>query len=343
MLESFVQKCVIGVDLGGTNVRAAAYLEDGTHVGSRISNPSHAQDGSDAIIASIVKIVQETAATTPVSPSHIGMAIPGHIDDRAGLVRWAPNFGESVNGVFKNWLDFPFRAELQKSISTPISMGNDANLAALGEYTFGVGRNSAKCLVLITLGTGIGSGIIMRPEAVMGKAEGPLMLIGGNGGGAELGHTCILYGGLDCRAGTYGSIEGYCSRDGIVTRAVHRLGRGRDSLVRQMVGDDLSKVTPLVLSQAADKGDELAIEVWGEVGTLLGAGIANVIDTFAPDIVAIGGQIAKVGDWLLEPARKSARNIAIPTLFRDAQIVLAEQIEDAGILGGAALALQASS
>ncbi len=108
-----------------------------------------------------------------------------------------------------------------------------------------------------------------------------------------------------------------------------------------LVNGDLDKITPLTVSQAADKGDEVAIEVWEEVGTMLGVGIGNFINIFAPDIVAIGGNIARAGDWILKPAFKTARNVAIKSLFDDAKILIAEQIEDAGMLGGAALALEA--
>ena len=222
-------------------------------------------------------------------------------------------------------------------------MGNDANLAALGEYKFGSGNNSASCLVLLTIGTGIGSGVVMKPQAVFGKAQGPLMLLGGNKGGAELGHMIIQHGGLDCRAGTYGAIEAYAQRDSIINRAVHRLLRGRKSIILEMAGGDYAAITPLTLSQAAEKGDELALEVWAEVGTYLGVAIGNAINIFAPDVVAIGGQIARVGEPLMGPARKAAINVAIPALFSFANITVAEQIADAGMLGGAALAIEATS
>lgn len=333
---------MIGVDLGGTNVRAGAFYEDGSPAGEKFSNPSHGQEGSDAIIGAISTTIHQaiTAANTP--PSSIGMAIPGFIDDSTGMVRWSPNLGSVVDGAFVNWVDVRFRDMLSKTVPLHVYMGNDANLAALGEYRFGSGKNNANCLVLFTMGTGIGSGIVMKPQAVFGKAQGPLMLLGGNKGGAELGHMVIQHGGLDCHAGTYGAIEAYAQRDSIVNRAIHRLTRGRPSIIKDMVGGDYSKITPLTLSQAAEKGDELAIEVWSEVGTYLGVAIGNAINIFAPDIVAIGGQVAKVGEFLLGPARKTARNVAITALFEDATILVAEQIADSGMLGGAALALAAT-
>lgn len=337
------RKCVIGVDLGGTNVRAGAFYEDGSEAGQSFSNPSNAQHGVQAVLEAIAKTVLEAESAATIKPDCLGLAIPGHVDDEAGNVVWAPNFGEEINGVFNYWKDVPIRDPLSKMLSMPIHMGNDANLAALGEYKFGSGKNSARCLVMITLGTGVGGGVVMAPQAVQGHARGPLILLGGNKGGAEIGHTVINYQGPECNAGEYGALEGYLGRDAIIRRAQHRLGRGRVSLLTDMVNGDLSLLTPLHLSEAADRGDEVSIEVYDEVGTMLGVGIANCITIFAPDIVAIGGQIAKAGEWIMAPARKTARNIAVPSLFKDATILVAEQIAEAGMLGGAALALEASA
>ncbi len=331
---------VIGVDLGGTNVRAGAYFEDGREAGPSFQNASRAQEGTQAIMDAVALTILQAAQGAKEPPKAVGLAIPGHIDNKAGVVRWAPNFGEMVNGVFMHWKDVPIREPLSRQINMPILMDNDANMAALGEYRFGTGKNSAKCLVMLTLGTGVGGGVILSPDAVLGDARGPLVMVGGNKGGAELGHMIVAYQGLDCNAGHYGSLEAYCQRDSIIRRAQHRITRGRTSLISQMVSGDLGRITPLMISEAAAQGDEVAIEIFEEVGTMLGVGIGSYINIFAPDIVAIGGQIAKAGDLILKSAIKTARNIAVDSLFRDAKILLAEQIEDAGMLGGAALALE---
>lgn len=334
------QRCVVGVDLGGTNVRAAAYQEGDSDSGPKYSNPSNAQSGTQAIIESIAKTIHQAVASSPTRPEAVGIAVPGHIDSSTGVVRWAPNFGENVDGIFRYWENVPLAQMLRQHVDIPIHLGNDANLAALGEYRYGVGRNEINCLVMVTVGTGIGGGVILSPKSVVGDARGPLMLVGGNQGGAELGHVVIAKDGLDCNAGTYGAVEAYCQRDSIIARATHRLKRGRPSIVNDLVEGDLGKVTPRILSEAADKGDALAIEVWNEVGGFLGVAVGGFINVFAPTKVAVGGQIAKAGHWLLDPAREAARNVAIPSLFADTEIIAAEQIEDAGILGGAALAFE---
>lgn len=330
---------VVGVDLGGTNVRAAVYGSDGKPRGKSFSRPSNAQSGTAAVVDSICGAVASAIASAGCKPLGIGMAVPGHIDAAAGLVHWSPNFGEFHGGVFHSWRRVPLTGLVTEQIGIPSYMGNDANLAALGEYQYGVGKGDARCLVLFTVGTGIGGGVVLGPQAVQGQASGPLLLIGGNGGGGELGHMIIHADGLDCPAGTYGAIEGHCQKDAIVARALHRLARGRKSLIRELVGGDLDQVTPSVIASAADAGDALAIQVWREIGTFLGYGVANAINVFAPDVVAIGGQISKAGKWLLEPIRETARDAAIPSLYADARIVGAKRVADGGILGGVALAL----
>jgi glucokinase len=334
-----VFETVVGVDLGGTNVRAGLYRKDGSSLPGTFSNPSKAQDGVEATVEAIVGTVTEAiAGTESARPLAVGVAVPGHIEPATGTVRWAPNFGEERAGVFHYWRDVPLGDLLSTRLGLPVYLGNDANLAALGEYRYGTGGGSARCLVMLTLGTGVGGGVVLGPSAVGGRAGGPLLLLGGNGGGAELGHMVLQHGGLDCNAGSYGALEAYCGRDGIVNRARHRVQRAGASTLLDLVGRDLSRITPRNLVEAAEGGDALSVEVLEEVGTMLGVGIGNLVNIFAPDVLAVGGQIALAGELLLGPARKSARNVAIPSLFQDVRIVKAELIADAGMLGGAALA-----
>lgn len=323
---------VVGVDLGGTNVRAQAFGPEGQAVSDRVEAPSRAQEGFEATADAVCQAV---LAACP-RPARIGMAVPGHIDSASGVVRWAPNFGHETPAGFAYWEDVPLGAAVQSRVGAPTVLGNDANCAALGEYRFGSGRGTASCLVMITVGTGIGGGVVLGPGSVWGGSpSGPMVLLGGNQGGAELGHLCLVRGGLDCNAGSYGAFEAYCQRDAIVARARHKLRRGQESSLHALA----LGLEPRDIAAAADAGDELAREVWEEVGGYLGAGIGSLINVFAPEVFAVGGQIAKAGEWLLGPARREARNVAIPSLFRDCRIVLAEQAEDAGLLGAAALAL----
>ena len=331
-------QCVVGVDLGGTNIRAAVVSSDGAIQGEMACEHSRAEEGEEATLAAVVGAVKECMAGHDGPIDRIGLAIPGHTNDREGIVHWSPNFGVRIDGVLHYWMDVDVRRPLEAALGTKVSMANDANAAAVGEYTFGTGRGSARCLVMLTLGTGVGGGVVLGPESVGGNARGPLVLLGGNLGGAELGHTVVARGGLDSSAGAYGTVEAYCQRDSITRRAQHKLVRGRKSLMLEIVAGDIGAVTPSVVTKAADQGDEAAQEVWREVGGYLGAAIGSLINVFAPDVFAIGGQIALAGDWLIRPAIEEARNVAIPSLFSDCRITVAEKIADAGVLGAAATA-----
>ncbi|MEZ5163155.1 MAG: ROK family protein [Fimbriimonadaceae bacterium] len=333
---------VIGVDLGGTNVRAQAVFPDGRPAGERVEMSSHAQDGVEIVIEKLSDTINLAIKNAEVEPTSVGLAIPGHVDDDAGVVVWAPNFGKYVDGVFRYWENVEIKAEIERRTGKPLTMGNDANAAALGEYLFGLGEGKANCLVMLTLGTGIGGGVVFAPKSIMGPASGPLVLIGGNKGGGELGHMVVQHNGMDCNAGSYGTIEAYCQRDSIVRRATHKLRRGRKSIINDLVKGELGKVTPAIIDEAADHGDSLAREVWQETGMFLGVGVGSLINVFAPDVFAIGGQISKAGRWFMESAIDEARNVAVPSLYADCEIELAKQVDDAGLLGGAALALQKS-
>ena len=320
------QPCVVGVDLGGTNVRACAYLEDGTEAGPKFSNPSNAQQSVESVVDAVSLTITQAAQSAGRPIAGVGIGIPGHIDDVQGLVRWAPNFRMDVAKGDAIWRNVPLKSLVEKKSGFKLHTGNDANLAALGEYRFGLGRNSARCLVMITLGTGVGGGVILSQSAVHGKAGGPLVLVGGNQGGAELGHVCIDPVSPAFGSGAMGSLESFCGLFGIEGRA-------------QAKGSGV--VAPKALYEAAKAGDAVALEVWRETGHFLGLGLGSFINLFAPDVIAIGGQVAKAAEFFLDAAKESAKQVAIPTLFSDANIGVAERVEDAGILGAAALALEA--
>ena len=333
-------ECVIGVDLGGTNVRAVAVDASGVMVGERVQRPSRAEEGAKATLGAVADAVGE--ARTGFSPIAVGLAIPGHCDDRDGVVHWSPNFGVRVDGALDYWKDVDVRGPLFAALGLPVAMANDANAAAVGEYRFGSGKGSANCLVMLTLGTGIGGGVVFGPASVGGKAEGPLLLLGGNKGGAELGHTVIE---SDWETREVLTLEKLCQRDAIVRRAEAQLagwrlaGGGTRPLITELI--DQGKLTPKDITEAADKGDELAIEAWRETGRYLGTAIGSMVNVFAPDVFAVGGQIAKAAKWLMDPAVEQAEKVAVPSLFADCRITPAEQIDDAGVLGAAAVAWEA--
>ncbi|MFN7018704.1 MAG: ROK family protein [Fimbriimonadales bacterium] len=333
---------VVGVDLGGTNVRAAVLNRSGELLSPPVQHPSRAQEGFRITLEQVVLTIQEAIEASGFAPAVIGMAVPGHIDSGRGVVRWAPNFGEMRGEIFEVWRDVPLADAVQARLNLPVVMGNDANLAALGEYYYGVGRGQARGLVMLTLGTGIGGGVVLTRHQVQGYApwEGGVLLVGLGGGAGELGHTIINFAGPRCGCGARGCIEAYAKRDAIVELAREKAQRNPDSLLNTLAEGDPAKITPALVSQAAEQGDPTALAIWREIGTYLGIAIANFIQIFNPEIVAIGGQIAKAGAPLFNAIHQTVRDYALTTLLQDCQIVPAERIEDAGILGGAALAWQ---
>ncbi|MCS7301096.1 MAG: ROK family protein [Fimbriimonadales bacterium] len=334
---------VIGVDLGGTNVRAAALSRTGELLAPPVQHPSRAQEGFKITLEQITLTIREAVEAAGVAPAMIGMAVPGHIDSARGVVRWAPNFGEMREGIFEVWRDVPLGEAIRARLNLPVVMGNDANLAALGEYYYGVGRGQARGLVMLTLGTGIGGGVVLTRHQLQGNAhwEGGALLVGLGGGAGELGHAIINFAGPRCGCGAPGCIEAYARRDAIIERAREAMRRNPDSLLNRLTEGDPAKITPALVSQAAEQGDATAIALWREIGAYLGVAIATFINIFNPEIVAIGGQIAKAGAPLFEAIHQTVRDYALPTLLQDCQILPAERVDDAGILGGAALAWQA--
>ena len=331
---------MIGVDLGGTYVRAVAVDFSGTMVGERVVLPSRAEEGVEATLNAVAEAVDK--ARDGLTPLAVGLAIPGHCNDRDGIVHWSPNFGVRKNGALDYWKDVDVRGPIVASTGLPVNMANDANAAAVGEYRFGTGKGSANCLVMLTLGTGVGGGVVLGPASVGGSADGPLLLLGGNRGGVELGHTVIE---TDWETQKHLTVENLCQRDAIVKRTEAKLegwrltGGGARPLITELA--DQGKLSPKDLTEAADKGDELSIEVWRETGRYLGTAIGSLINVFAPDVFAVGGQIVKAGKWLMEPAIEQAEKVAIPTLSADCKITPAQQIDDAGVLGAAAIAWEA--
>ena len=314
---------VIGVDLGGTNVRAAVVERTGKIVGEGRAD-SRAMEGLDVTIAQIIGAIRLAVDDSPVEMNSIagaGMGVPGTHKSEEGVVLWSPNF-KDWNGV---QLLAPIRADLGKSVY----MGNDANVAALGEDSFGAGRG-AKCMVMFTLGTGIGSGLVINGRNWIGVTETA----------PEMGHHIILADGPRCSCGRYGCVEALARRDAIVDRAARKAHLGRYTSLVEKSGHDLRYITPAMIAEAAAEGDEVSIETLEETGYYIGIAVANAINILNPDKVVIGGGIAQAGDLLFGPIRRTVEVNALYAPLQAVEVVPAELGDDAGVLGGAAMVLQ---
>jgi glucokinase len=307
---------VIGVDAGGTKVAALAVdVTRGAIIGRRVVG-TPAQD-ADASVRTIVAAAGAVLAEHPGALA-VGVGAAGMVDG-AGVMRFAPNLA---------WRDVPLAERIANAVGLPTVVENDGNAAAWGEFRFGAGRGFAD-MVLVTVGTGIGGGIVAGGELVRGA----------NGFAAEIGHLIVEPGGPVCGCGNRGCWEQVASG-----RAIDRLGRqfAREhpgSAMTALAGGDPEKVTGPVVSAAARAGDPGAVWVLAEVGRRLGEGIAGLINILDPEVVVIGGGAMQAGDPLLEPARVACGRAVEGRGHRpDVRLLAASMGNDAGAVGAADLA-----
>jgi len=320
---------VVGVDLGGQSVRAAVVGSD-LSAAEIVSLGSEARNGAERVRAQVVDAVVQAvtaAGLTMADIASVGMAVPGHIDPATGVIIWSPNFGATVDGQFQIFLDVPFCEPLSMALGVPVVAGNDANVAALGEFAH-LQPEGVTDIVMFTLGTGIGGGVV----------SGGKLVTGSSGGAVEIGHHVIVAGGRQCGCGTLGCMEAYCGTDAILERAFRMIEKNRASTLWDRIAGDKTTLTPLMVSQAAEDGDETAREVWEETGYYLGIGIANAVNFFNPQLVILGGQIRKA-HGLIDAAERSMRRHTIHSLARSCRIVEAQLGNRAGVVGGGVLAM----
>jgi glucokinase len=316
---------VVGVDLGGTNVRAAVMEWTTEKIVARGDNlPSRAMDGVAQTAGQIALAAETALQKAQIDHTQVlgvGIAVPGHVKAREGVVMWAPNFKDQ-------WKEVQIAQPVRDALNLPVIIGNDANLAALGEFTYGVGR-AVRHLAMITLGTGIGGGLI-----VDGK-----LIEGADGGAGEIGHMIINPGGRGGNS-AFGSVEGEAQRDAIVERAARKIQEGYATSLAEIADYDRFSLTPAIIAEEAKKGDAVALEVYEETGYYLGLCAANLINLLNPEMIVIGGGIALAGELILDPIRRAAYACAIRSLSRTCQIVPAELGDNAGIMGAIALVQQ---
>lgn len=317
-------KYVIGMDLGGTNVRAAVVDLKGKIIGEGRCD-SKAMESLEATIGQIILAVNMAVSDSGRDLSEmggIGMAVPGTVKTDEGVVVWSPNF--------KDWNNVQVGAPITKELGIPAYMGNDANVAAFGEYAFGAGKG-AKVMVMFTLGTGIGSGLIINGKIYSGVCEV----------GPEMGHHIVMADGPRCSCGRYGCLEAIARRDAIVDRAARKAHSGRYTSLLEKSNHDLRYVTPAMIAEAASEGDPVSLETMEETGYYIGIGVSNAINILNPDKVIIGGGISQAGGFLFNPIKRTVEVNALYAALLACEILPAELGDDAGVLGGAALVLQA--
>lgn len=311
---------VIGVDLGGTNVRAALITASGEIV-AQARRSSLQEQPPEATLQQIVLTCREALAGRKLTAGGVlgvGIGLPGIMDIASGVCFWSPNFPK--------WKDVPIGATVAAGLGVPAFILNDAKCAALGELMYGAGRG-VRNMVMITLGTGIGGAFVVDGR----------LLIGPNGSIGEVGHQTIDPAGPRCGCGNFGCWEALAARDAIVERADRKLQAGRASALRETA--PRGGLTPELVSRAAVEGDPVAQEVVDEIGCLIGIGVTSLINLLNPERVVIGGGISQAGELLLAPIRRTVDSRAVPLQRQTAEIVPALLGDAAGMMGAGALVL----
>lgn len=304
----------IGIDLGGTNI-AAGLVNEKYEIVFRASVPTNKDGEYDKMVesmAGLVKTLTEQAGITLDEVKYIGIGAPGVLDNENGVATDNSNI---------HWNNYPLRAKLQKYVDKPVYLGNDANVAAWAEYIGGCGRG-AKNFLMLTLGTGVGGGIILD-----GKLH-----TGSHNIGAEIGHTTFKAGGRKCGCGNYGCIESYCSATALIKMAEEAVADHPESLIAKA-----EKIDAKCVIDAAKAGDKFGCELFNEYVSNLSQVIASIVNFLDPDVIALGGGVANAGEFLLEPVRKEFPQYVTFSSMQNTRVLKAEMGNDAGIIGAAVL------
>jgi glucokinase len=319
---------VVGVDIGGTNTRLALVPAKGGKPVALCLRSTPSLGAQEAVVDGLAALVEEVIETGLGAVSDlggdvlgVGIGTPGPLDLERGIVLDAFNLG---------WKDFPLRDSLGDAVGLPTVLDNDANCATWGEYWQGAGRG-ARSLVGVTLGTGIGGGVILEGKLVHGASASA----------GELGHMSIDFHGRRCKCGNYGCLEAYASGPNIAARAREGLEAGAESVLTALVDGDLDRLTAATVFEAILEGDAYAGEVMLETAKILGAGVANIVNVLNPQVVVIVGGVTKAGHYLFNPLRAEVRRRAFKSAEQACRIVPGELPQTAGVIGAAGLFLAA--
>ncbi len=316
-----------GLDLGGTTTAGVLLDADGQVVAfAQIG--TEAQRGPDAVLermADLVRRLLAEAGTDITQLDAIGIGLPGVLDLDRGATRFLPNLPGA-------WRDIPVVHRMEAHLGRPTFLLNDVRAFTLGELTFGVGRGVDN-LVCMAIGTGIGGGL----------AFGGRLYLGLDGTAGEVGHQTILPDGPRCGCGNNGCLEALASGPAIAGMGMKAVRQGLTTRIRDLAGGDLNRITPELIHEAAEAGDEVAAYIFERAGTYIGIAVANLITICSPQMVIIGGGVAQAGDWLLNPIRCTVQQRARVTPIEKVQIVQAGLGTRAGVMGAAQWARQKRS
>jgi len=324
-----VKKYSVGIDIGGTNIAVALVTADGK-IKSKIKFPTKINRGEEIIIDEIVWKVSRVVKSVPVkSVAGIGIGAAGFIYYEEGTIKFSPNmFHREV--PFVSMMNEKIRSRGDKRLlGLPLYFDNDANVAAWGAYQMDVPK-TVENLICVTLGTGVGGGIIIDGKIYHGA----------DGYAGEIGHIILNPDGPKCNCGNYGCMEKYVGAGSIVERTLREIKRGRRSMIEKLVNGRLEDMTTKTLYDAAKRGDELANEMWKNTGRCLGISLAGIVNLLNPEFIVLAGGVAKAGDLILSPMRRTIKEHANTYAAKAVRCIISKLGDNLGVVGAALLVRQ---
>ncbi len=309
----------IGIDVGGTNVKIALVNDKGKIIYSN-SVPTHAELGYEYTVNNIKQAIYDLLKETKLEPKDVegmGFGFPGQIDFKNGIVRNAPNI--------PGWVDIPIKQIFEDEFHIPTRVDNDVRCAALGELNYGAGKGCEN-LICITVGTGIGSGLIVNGKLVRGASNAA----------GEIGHIKLqMKDGPICGCGDTGCLEAFASGPAIVAMAEEYIKGGKSTKYREIANGN--PLTPYIVCEAAKSGDVVAQRIFSIIGEYIGIGMAGVVNLLNPEKIIIGGGVADAGDLLFNPIIKAIKERAMKISGETVQVVPAQLGNSAGVIGASLL------
>lgn len=310
----------IGIDLGGTNLRAAIANTETGKIYHQRQCPTLASEGQEAVIRRIVQLITELTradGTSIYDIQGIGIGVPGTPDIDAGIIQILPNLPG-------RWLNVPLQSILEEQVKLPVALINDVRAITLGEWIFGAGRG-ADTVACLAIGTGIGGGVVINGQFHLG--------IGGTAG--EFGHHVVEVDGLPCGCGGRGCLELYASGPAIAAMGVKEVLHGHTTRIGEMVDHDLNRIDAEVVVQAALEGDPIAKGILQRAGKYLGIAVGNILGVISPQRVIFGGGVSRAGDLLLKPILETVNERMTVLPAKKVEFVLAELGINGGLIGAA--------
>jgi glucokinase len=320
-MTNYTASPVLAIDIGGTKMMAAVVSAEGR---IRVSDvcPTQANEGVTAVIDRLFALIDELLGqdiTEIREYGGIGIACAGGVDTTNGLITQSPNLPD--------WQNIPLAKMVRQKYKAETYLVNDASAAALGEHRFGAGMGVSN-LVMVTLGTGIGGGIVINDELYLGV----------RGSAAEIGHMIIDINGPACTCGSNGCLESFASGTAIARNAINRIKLGEESAIVDMVDGKIEAITAETVGEAARGEDTLALDVLSRAAYYLGVGLVNLVNIFNPEMIVLGGGMTDILEFLMEPARRVVDARAFKIAAETVVLAEAQLNNDAGIYGVAAYA-----